>query len=408
MRGMWGPRPLETVEKANAELEHLVSVLEKRGIRVDRPTPIQWNQAVVTPDFMTGSSFGCMPPRDVLLTVGKEILSAPMSFRCRYWEYLAYHPLMQRYFDEDPEFRWEQAPRPRLTDASYKAGYFDEITIEERLARTAALDFVTNEHEPLFDAADVLRIGRDLFCQHGLTTNRRGMEWLQRHFPDHRVHAVNFPGDPLSDPHRRDVRGVAPRPRDQQPEAPAARIPASHLRGQRLGDRRRRPARPQPAAAAVLLQRVAVDERARARPEDGGRRGQRGLPAGAARRARLRGGSRSRSATPTPSAAGCTAPPATSCAAAAARTTSRSRSRGRGSGRSERFPVGGSPSVRALQVGVALFSEWTFPRRPTRRHHDLRHGWEQGGIALDPQKGSGGAESAVSGDGLEPAEGGGA
>ena len=48
--------------------------------------------------------FGCMPPRDVLLTVGKEILSAPMSFRCRYWEYLAYHPLMQRYFDEDPEF----------------------------------------------------------------------------------------------------------------------------------------------------------------------------------------------------------------------------------------------------------------------------------------------------------------
>ena len=77
--------------------------------------------------------FGCMPPRDVLLTVGKEILSAPMSFRCRYFEYLAYHPLMQRYFDEDPEFRWEQAPRPRLTDDSYQAGYFDEITIEERL-----------------------------------------------------------------------------------------------------------------------------------------------------------------------------------------------------------------------------------------------------------------------------------
>ena len=24
----------------------------------------------------------------------------------------------------------------------------------------------------------------------------RGMQWLQRHFPDHRVHSVNFPGDP--------------------------------------------------------------------------------------------------------------------------------------------------------------------------------------------------------------------
>ena len=196
MRGLWGPRPLHTVEAANRQLDTLTQALEAKGIRVDRPTPIQWNQAVTTPDFMTGTMFGCMPPRDVLLTVGKEILSAPMSFRCRYWEYLAYHDLMQRYFDEDPEFRWEQAPRPRLTPDAYQVGYFDEITLEERLRRTAALDFVTTEHAPLFDAADVLRIGKDLFCQHGLTTNRRGMEWLKRHYPDHRVHAVNFPGDP--------------------------------------------------------------------------------------------------------------------------------------------------------------------------------------------------------------------
>ena len=194
MRGMWGPRSLDTVEKANFRLDNLAGLLESRGIRVDRPTPLQWNQAVHTPDFTTASQFGCMPPRDVLLTVGKEILSAPMSFRCRYFEYLAYHDLMQKYFDEDSGFRWEQAPRPRLSDASYKSGYFDEITVSERLRRTAALDFVTNENEPLFDAADVCRMGKDLFCQHGLTTNRRGIQWLKRHFPDHRVHAVNFPG----------------------------------------------------------------------------------------------------------------------------------------------------------------------------------------------------------------------
>lgn len=196
MRGMWGPRPLETVEKANAQLDQLASILEQQGVRVDRPSPLQWNQAVQTPDFHTGTMFGCMPPRDVLLTVGKEILLAPMSFRSRYWEYLAYEPLMRRYFDEDPDFRWEQAPRPRLSDDSYKAGYFDEITVEERLKRTANLDFVTNEKEILFDAADICRLGKDLFCQHGLTTNRRAMQWLQRHFPEHRVHAVNFPGDP--------------------------------------------------------------------------------------------------------------------------------------------------------------------------------------------------------------------
>ena len=48
MRGMWGPRPLATVERANAQLDNLVSLLESRGVRVDRPEPIQWNQAVNT------------------------------------------------------------------------------------------------------------------------------------------------------------------------------------------------------------------------------------------------------------------------------------------------------------------------------------------------------------------------
>ena len=58
MRGMTGPRPLDTVEKANAQLENLVKILESHGVKVDRPEVLQWNQAVVTPHFMTGSMFG--------------------------------------------------------------------------------------------------------------------------------------------------------------------------------------------------------------------------------------------------------------------------------------------------------------------------------------------------------------
>ncbi len=197
MRGMWGPRPLETVEKANAQLDNLVKVLEERGVKVDRPEPLQWNQPVITPDFKNDSMMTCMPPRDTLLTIGNEIIEAAMSFRCRYWEYLAFRPLLSQYFNEDPEFLWTQAPRPRLTDKSYKHNYYDErITIEERLERTANKDFVTTEEEILFDAADVMRMGKDLFIQHGLTTNRKAMEWFKRKYPDFRIHAVNFPGDP--------------------------------------------------------------------------------------------------------------------------------------------------------------------------------------------------------------------
>ncbi|GIR16001.1 MAG: hypothetical protein CM15mP28_4710 [Pseudomonadota bacterium] len=40
MRGMWGPRPLETVEKANLQLDLLGKTREKRGYGVDRPNPL--------------------------------------------------------------------------------------------------------------------------------------------------------------------------------------------------------------------------------------------------------------------------------------------------------------------------------------------------------------------------------
>ena len=196
MKGMHGPRPRETVEKANIQLNNFTKILEERGVRVDRPTPLDFNQEIGTPDWKHGSMFGCMPPRDVLLTIGKEIIEATMSYRSRWFEYLCYRPLLMSYFDEDPEMRWEAAPKPRLTDASYKQGYLsDSITMEERLKMVAERNFVTTEVEPLFDAADVLRMGKDLFAQHGFTTNLKAMNWLQRHFPDHRVHALNFPGD---------------------------------------------------------------------------------------------------------------------------------------------------------------------------------------------------------------------
>lgn len=197
MRGLHGMRPKDSIERGNELLDNFAEILRRRGLRVDRPTPIDFSQPVQTPDFTTGSQFGCMPPRDILLTVGKEILEATMSYRCRWFEYLCYRPLMQQYWEEDPEFRHEAAPKPRLTDRDYRKDYLsDGISEAQRLEWTARRHFVTTEEEPLFDAADVLRMGRDLVVQHGFTTNLKGIEWLRRHFPDHRVHAVNFPGDP--------------------------------------------------------------------------------------------------------------------------------------------------------------------------------------------------------------------
>ncbi len=196
--GTYGPLPKEMEAKANEQLDGFARLLEKRGIRVDRPTPLDFSQAVQTPDWKQATMFGCMPPRDVLLTVGPEIVEATMSARSRWFEYLVYRPLLERYFQEDPDFRWVAAPKPRLTERTYKKDYwknFDLMSEEEKLARTLRRDWGLTEAEPCFDAADVARCGRDLIVQQSTVTNAAGISWLRRHFPNHRVHSVIFKED---------------------------------------------------------------------------------------------------------------------------------------------------------------------------------------------------------------------
>jgi glycine amidinotransferase len=192
----YGPLPKEMQDKANEELDNFALILEKRGIRVDRPTPLDFSQTVRTPDWVQKSMFGCMPPRDLLLTVGNEILEATMSYRSRWFEYLCYRPLLQMYFKQDPNFRWEAAPKPRLTDRSYKLDFwerFESMTDEEQIREfTMKKEWVLTEEEPCFDAADIGRFGKDLVVQRSSVTNASGMSWLRRHFPDHRIHEVIF------------------------------------------------------------------------------------------------------------------------------------------------------------------------------------------------------------------------
>ena len=158
--GTYGPLPKEMEEKANEELDNYVKILESRGIRVERPIPLDFSQTIQTPDWKQETMFGCMPPRDVLLTVGREILEATMSYRSRWFEYLCCRPLLEKYYREDPNFRWEAAPKPRLTERSYKKDYWNKLKTmskEEQLERAKARDWLLTEAEPIFDAADVGR-----------------------------------------------------------------------------------------------------------------------------------------------------------------------------------------------------------------------------------------------------------
>ena len=67
MKGTHGPRLKDTVDKANQLLDNFSEILKKRGIKVDRPIPLNHNQKISTPDWEVESMFGCMPARDLSL-----------------------------------------------------------------------------------------------------------------------------------------------------------------------------------------------------------------------------------------------------------------------------------------------------------------------------------------------------
>ena len=171
-------------------------------------------------------------------------------------------------------------------------------------------------------------MGKDLFIQHGPDHQPHGHgTGFQRYYPEYRVHAVNFPGDPY--PIHIDATFVPLRPgliinnpHRKLPEEQRAIFEANDWQIVEA-----RPAGPRRAAGAVLQLGVAVHELPRARPQDGHRGGLRGLPAGADGQARHERHPPATCATPTRSAAACTAPRPTSTARASASTTSRTASR---------------------------------------------------------------------------------
>jgi glycine amidinotransferase len=202
--GSYGRFPDEMVDEANAQMDYFVSVMEKRGIIVDRVTihpSMLDDRAVSTPDWTQVNQHGINNTRDLFLPVGSEIQEATGSRRERWFEYLNMRPLFEQYFKEDPEFIWTSAPKPRLDDATFEKNYYHKLfyvwSDEEKNERLHNWEFQTTNREPLWDAADACRFGKDIFWQGSAVTNKAGMDWLKRYWGARgiRIHHVQFEGD---------------------------------------------------------------------------------------------------------------------------------------------------------------------------------------------------------------------
>ncbi len=147
---------------ARKELDEFIHILEAEGITVRRPDMMDFHLKFRTPHW-TWRGFSTSCPRDLFMIVGNEIIETPSCWRSRFFEAYAYRNLFKEYFMNGA--KWSAAPRPELTDDLYRRDY----TIPKA---GEPVDYAINEFEPVFDAADFARCGRDLFVTRSNVTNQ--------------------------------------------------------------------------------------------------------------------------------------------------------------------------------------------------------------------------------------------
>jgi len=173
--------PQALLDAANKELDYFITLLEYEGVTVKRPEPYNHSKPFKTPYWESaGLCTAC--PRDGFLVIGNEIIETPMAWRSRYFEAFPYRKLFRHYFDNGA--KWTSAPKPILEDTLFKENF-----VAPEKGETA---YVINESEIVFDAADFMRCGKDIFCQLSNVTNLAGINWLKRHLGDaYRIHILD-------------------------------------------------------------------------------------------------------------------------------------------------------------------------------------------------------------------------
>ena len=183
MGGSGKPYRQAIVEAARNELENFIHILEAEGVIVRRIDKCDYAAPFSTPNWEVSSGFCAANPRDPFMVIGNEIIETPMADRSRYYEAWAYRSLFKEYFQAGA--KWTAAPKPQLVDALYDANY--SVPTHDD-----AMHYVVTEFEPVFDAADFVRCGRDIFCQESNVTNKFGITWLQRHLGEqYRIHTLH-------------------------------------------------------------------------------------------------------------------------------------------------------------------------------------------------------------------------
>jgi N-dimethylarginine dimethylaminohydrolase len=156
-----GPFPERIIAETEEDLQAFIAVLGEAGVTVKRPETWPHEARFSTVHWESRGYYNYCP-RDTLLVIGDQIIETPNVIRSRALEGFSYRALLIDYLRSGA--RWYGAPRPMLLDSLF------EVDLTRPTPRN---------DEPAFDAANVLRLGRDLVYLVSGTGNEFGGQWLQ-------------------------------------------------------------------------------------------------------------------------------------------------------------------------------------------------------------------------------------
>ena len=184
-------------EEVEEDLNGLAKTLENLGVVVHRPESFDFSAMYGTPFWKTTSN-NVYNTRDLNLVVGNSVIESPSYLESRYYETTCLYPIWYQYFKNG--FRWIAGPKPMLNYDAKMPYFRDEsarVLTEEDLkhqqltgGRLEKLHQLA-EREILFEAANTVRMGRDLLYLISSSGNQLAAQWLQSVLGDeYRVHTT--------------------------------------------------------------------------------------------------------------------------------------------------------------------------------------------------------------------------
>ncbi|ABO18059.1 hypothetical protein [Prochlorococcus marinus] len=184
-------------DEVEEDLNNLSSTLESLGVIVHRPNPFDLTEMYGTPFWKTTSN-NIYNTRDLHLVVGNSVIESPSYLESRYYEPTALYPIWYKYFESG--FKWIAGPKPMLNyevkPPYYRSEDDRELTEEDKKhieltgGRLEKLHKLA-EKEIIFEAANTVRMGKDLLYLISSSGNELGAKWLQSVLGDeYKVHTT--------------------------------------------------------------------------------------------------------------------------------------------------------------------------------------------------------------------------